>query len=154
MRTLQQPVRTFLSPTVASFVFMTVASFLFTTLSTTFTWTVSKTKARTMADLPPLLGLTIEKAAEGLQSGRFTSLDLTRAYLARIEEASEFKAVLQVNLDAVATSLRLDEERARSGSRGYVGPSSCASGLFVANSTSNETVDLCMAFQFSSRTIS
>ncbi|KAK7409129.1 hypothetical protein QQX98_008679 [Neonectria punicea] len=44
--------------------------------------------------------------------------DLVKAYLARIEEASEFKAVLQVNPEAVAAARELDEERVRSASRG------------------------------------
>ena len=64
--------------------------------------------------------MTIEKASEGLKSGRFTSLDLVKAYLARIEEASEFNAILQVNPDALTAAKHLDDERVRSGSKGYV----------------------------------
>jgi hypothetical protein len=71
-------------------------------------------------DLPPLLSITIEKASEGLNSGHFTSVDLVKAYLARIEEASEFNAVLQVNPDAITAAQHLDDERVRLGSRGYV----------------------------------
>jgi len=69
--------------------------------------------------LPSLLDLTIEEAARGLDSGRFTTLDLTKPYLARIDEASQFKAVLEVNPDALAVARELGNERARSGSRGY-----------------------------------
>lgn len=43
-----------------------------------------------------------------------------RAYLARIEEVSDFKAVLQVNPDALTAAQQLDDERVRSGRRGYV----------------------------------
>ncbi|KAK0643983.1 amidase signature domain-containing protein [Cercophora newfieldiana] len=68
-------------------------------------------------DPPPLLQLTIEKAADGLKSGNFTSLQLTKAYLARIEEASCFKAVLQLNPNALYIAQQLDEERAVSGPR-------------------------------------
>lgn len=70
--------------------------------------------------VPSLLNLTIEKASEGLESGLFTSADLVKAYLARIEEASEFNAVLQVNPDALNAARSLDDERTRSGSRGFV----------------------------------
>lgn len=71
----------------------------------------------TLEDLPPLLHLTIQEAAEGLQSGRFTTLDLTKAFLARIDEASDFKAVLQVNPEALSVARELDQERSQSGPR-------------------------------------
>ncbi|OTA54812.1 amidase [Hypoxylon sp. EC38] len=69
-------------------------------------------------NFPPLLQLSIESASEGLQTGRFTSVDLVTAYLSRIEEASEFKAVLQVNPDALLIAQKLDDERVSQGSRG------------------------------------
>ncbi|PVH81088.1 amidase signature enzyme [Cadophora sp. DSE1049] len=93
---------------------MTVISLLISALTSAF----SRAKLRTITDLPPLLNLTIESAAEGLQSGLFTSVDLVTAYLARIEEASEFNAVLEVNQQAIDAAHRLDEERKASGSRG------------------------------------
>jgi amidase len=55
------------------------------------------------------LTLTIDKAADGLEAGHFTPVDRTKAYLARIEESSEFNAVLQVNSDAVTVARELDE---------------------------------------------
>ncbi|KAF2259246.1 amidase signature enzyme [Lojkania enalia] len=70
------------------------------------------------SNLPSLLHLTIEEASDGLQSGLFTSAHLVKAYLGRIEESSEFNAVLQVNPDALSVAQQLDEERVRSGSRG------------------------------------
>ncbi|KAK1834017.1 amidase signature domain-containing protein [Podospora conica] len=70
--------------------------------------------------LPPLLHLTIEEAVKGLQSGRFTTLDLTKAFLARIDEASDFKAVLQVNPDALTIAQELDQERLESGARSHL----------------------------------
>ncbi|KAF2971833.1 hypothetical protein GQX73_g1759 [Xylaria multiplex] len=68
-------------------------------------------------DIPLLLDATIETVAEGLEAGRFTSVELVQAYMARIEEAAEFKAVLQINTEAVDVARHLDEERARSGRR-------------------------------------
>ncbi|KAB5551134.1 amidase [Coniochaeta sp. 2T2.1] len=46
--------------------------------------------------LPSLRHLTLDQAAAGLQSGSFTSVDLVKAYLARIDEVNQdLKAVLQ-----------------------------------------------------------
>lgn len=67
---------------------------------------------------PSLLHMTIKTAAEGLESGQFTSVDLTRAYLRRIEEASDFNAVLQINPDAISVARKLDEERRATKIRG------------------------------------
>lgn len=69
-----------------------------------------------------MLDLTIEKVQEGLTTGAFTSVDLVKACLARISEASEFNSVLQVNPEAVPVAEQLDEERKRLGSRGYHRP--------------------------------
>ncbi|KAK0110115.1 hypothetical protein ONS95_002770 [Cadophora gregata] len=86
--------------------------------------TITKILRSTMAPntsikgLPSLLTITIEQASEGLAAGRFTSADLVKAYIARIEEASHFKAVLEVNPDALSAAKTLDEERSRSGSMG------------------------------------
>lgn len=71
------------------------------------------------SDLPSLLNINIETTSEGLATRRFTSVDLVKAYLARIEEASYFKAVLQTNPDALTAAQELDDERIQSGSRGY-----------------------------------
>ncbi|TVY82555.1 putative amidase [Lachnellula suecica] len=70
------------------------------------------------AGIPSLLTTTIEKLSEGLNAGRLTSVDLVSAYIARIEEASEFRAVLQINPDALIVAKSLDDARVRSGSRG------------------------------------
>ncbi|KUJ20268.1 amidase signature enzyme [Mollisia scopiformis] len=68
--------------------------------------------------LPSLLTIRIEKASEGLNAGHFTSVDLVKACIARIEEASNFNAVLQVNPDVLIAAKSLDDKRLRSGSRG------------------------------------
>ncbi|GAW06898.1 amidase signature enzyme [Lentinula edodes] len=59
-----------------------------------------------------------------LDAGRFTSVDLVTAYLARIEEVNlhgaELRAVLQVSPVALDAAAILDEERQRSGKRGVL----------------------------------
>lgn len=72
------------------------------------------------SDLPSLLNIDIDAISKGLASGHFTSVDLVKTYLARIEEASYFKAILQINPDALAAAQGLDDERIRLRSRGYV----------------------------------
>ncbi|KAK0617015.1 amidase signature domain-containing protein [Immersiella caudata] len=67
---------------------------------------------------PNLLNSTIEEVAYGLQSGQLTTVDLTKAYLARIDEASGFNAVLQINPDALSAAQKLDDERKNDASRG------------------------------------
>ena len=70
-------------------------------------------------ELPPsLLNISIEEVADGLQSGWLTTVDLTKAYLARIDEASDFNAVLQINPDALSAAQKLDDERKNGTSRG------------------------------------
>ncbi|KAK0117394.1 hypothetical protein ONS96_013224 [Cadophora gregata f. sp. sojae] len=97
---------------------MTFTSFLlssFPSKYTKFTCTAAKMTQSSSYDPSSLLHLTLENASKGLQSGRLTSVDLVEAYLARIEEASEFNAILQVNPEAVSVAQHLDEERSRSG---------------------------------------
>ena len=64
--------------------------------------------------------MDVEATAEGLATGRFTSVALVKTFLTRIEEASYHKAVLQINPDASIAAQDLDDERIQSGSRGYV----------------------------------
>ncbi|KAI0099690.1 putative amidase [Nemania sp. FL0031] len=68
--------------------------------------------------IPPLLDATIKSLAEGLEARRFTSVELVEAYIARIKEAAEFRAVLQINPEAVDIARSLDEEREQSHRRG------------------------------------
>ena len=59
--------------------------------------------ALTVAQLPELLDATLAELRHGLDSGLFTSVDLTKAYLARIDEVNEdLHAVNEVNPDALA----------------------------------------------------
>lgn len=82
--------------------------------------TLTPTHEAAVDDLPSLLNANIETISECLAAGRFTSVELVKTYLARIEEASYFKAVLQVNPDALTAAQDLDDEREQSEGRGYV----------------------------------
>lgn len=66
-----------------------------------------------------MLNLTLADIAVGLDDGHFTSVDLVRSYLARINEVDGiFKSVIEINPDAIAFASQLDEERKVSGRRG------------------------------------
>ncbi|KAL6879921.1 amidase signature enzyme [Trichoderma longibrachiatum] len=69
--------------------------------------------------LPGLLNATLDQLAEGLKSGHFTSVQLTEAYLKRIEQVNEtVHAVVETNPNALAIARNLDEERASGTIRG------------------------------------
>jgi amidase len=62
--------------------------------------------------LPDLYEATIEELQTGLSLGLFTSVDLTRAYLQRIEEANpKLNCVLQCNHKALEEAAAADEAR-------------------------------------------
>ena len=62
---------------------------------------------------PDLIDVTIDDLSEGLSSGLFTSVDLVKAYLARIAEVNPvLHAVNEVNPDALAIAADLDAKRA------------------------------------------
>ena len=74
---------------------------------------------------PPVVGLTLADAAALLASGGTTSVELTRAYLARIAEYDDprgdrkgLKAVITTNARALETAAELDAERAAGTVRG------------------------------------
>ncbi|MFL5379536.1 MAG: amidase [Myxococcales bacterium] len=70
----------------------------------------------------PFEEMTIRIMDEGLVAGRFTSRQLTEAYLARIEEIDRkgptLRAVLEINPDALEIADALDKERKEKGDRG------------------------------------
>lgn len=71
--------------------------------------------------LPSLATITLDDIASGLDENRFTSVDLVRAYIARIHEVNQHvNAVLEINPDAIDIAQKLDSERRRQGRRGYV----------------------------------
>jgi amidase len=70
----------------------------------------------------PFDEMTIRELDEGLVAGRFTSRQITEAYLARIEEVDRkgpaLHAVIEVNPDALQIADELDKERKAKGDRG------------------------------------
>ncbi|KAF8823651.1 hypothetical protein HHX47_DHR9000381 [Lentinula edodes] len=72
-------------------------------------------------DIPDLYEAGIVELQAGLDAGRFTSIDLATAYLARIEEVNaqggELRAVMEVSPFALKVAAKLDEERRSSGKR-------------------------------------
>lgn len=68
---------------------------------------------------PQLLDATLDELRQGLDGGRFSSVDLTKAYIARIKEVNgQLHAVNEINPDALEIAAKLDKER----SKGKVGP--------------------------------
>jgi len=62
---------------------------------------------------PDLIEVGVEELIAGLESGAWTSVDLTKAYIARIEEMNPtVHAVTEINPDALAIAATLDTERA------------------------------------------
>ncbi|KAG0698081.1 amidase [Suillus ampliporus] len=71
--------------------------------------------------LPDLLYATIDDLQSGLEAGTFTSVDLTKAYLARIDEVNPvLHAVIETNPDAISIAASLDAERASGSTRGML----------------------------------
>ncbi|KAK4197978.1 amidase signature domain-containing protein [Triangularia verruculosa] len=63
------------------------------------------------SDIPSLLDITLDDIAAGLDSGKFTVLDLVRAYLKRINEVDDhFRSIPKTNSDAEAIAQSLDDE--------------------------------------------
>ena len=63
--------------------------------------------------------ITLEDLQNGLDGGKFSSVDLVKVYLARIAEVNDyFRAVIETNPDAVAIANALDDERWAHGRRG------------------------------------
>ncbi|KAF2449082.1 amidase signature enzyme, partial [Karstenula rhodostoma CBS 690.94] len=66
-----------------------------------------------------LINITLSELFHGLETRNFTSADLVKAYLNRINEVDhEFHSVIETNPDALETAHALDIERSTSGSRG------------------------------------
>jgi amidase len=69
-----------------------------------------------MADDVPVGGSAIQDLANGLRTGRFTSRELTEAYLARIaaldSAGPELRSVIEVNPDVLQIAEACDRERA------------------------------------------
>ncbi|RCI12040.1 hypothetical protein L249_0530 [Ophiocordyceps polyrhachis-furcata BCC 54312] len=77
----------------------------------------STTVSELAPKFPPLLDSTLDDLQAGLEAGHFTSVDLVRAYVARIEQVNDqLRAVLEINPEAEAIAKVLDLER-RNGQR-------------------------------------
>ncbi|TFK67632.1 amidase signature enzyme [Pluteus cervinus] len=70
---------------------------------------------------PDLYEASVDELQAGLDAGQFTSVDLVKAYFARIEEVNlqgpELRAVLELNPSALALAAELDVERKTTGKR-------------------------------------
>jgi len=77
--------------------------------------------SRECAGLPDLYEASITQLQLGMSEGNFTSLDLVKAYLARIEEVNhtgpKLHAVIETNPKALMQAAALDLERKTKGSR-------------------------------------
>ncbi|KAH0341462.1 amidase, partial [Aureobasidium melanogenum] len=66
-----------------------------------------------LGEFPSLINVTTEELATGLEAGRFTSVNLVKAYSARIMEMnSTLRMVTELNPDALAIAAELDAMRA------------------------------------------
>lgn len=75
--------------------------------------------SNSVAEFPKLIDATIETLTEGLARNKFTSVDLVKAYFARISEVNDtLHAVTEVNPDALAIAAQLDIERSAGSIRG------------------------------------
>lgn len=63
-------------------------------------------------EIPDLLHASVDDLAQGLESGAFSSVQLTRAYLARIAEVNDkLRAVIETNPYALQEAERADAAR-------------------------------------------
>ncbi|KAJ3967751.1 amidase signature domain-containing protein [Lentinula raphanica] len=91
-------------------------------LQTLSVHSLTTTTPRTVeAPLPDLYEASILELQHGLDAGQFTSVDLIKAYFARIEEVNiqgpGLRAVIEMNPSALEQAAALDAERAVSGKR-------------------------------------
>ncbi|KAG8744621.1 hypothetical protein FRC10_009846 [Ceratobasidium sp. 414] len=74
-----------------------------------------------LIEYPDLYEASILELQTGLDNGRFTSVDLVKAYLARIDEVNlkgpTLRAVIETNPRALEQAAALDAERKRTGKR-------------------------------------
>ncbi|KAH9171824.1 amidase signature domain-containing protein [Lactarius sanguifluus] len=78
--------------------------------------------SREVLTLPDLYEASITELQDGLQGGLFTSVDLVKAYLARIDEVNlkgpKLRAVIETNPRILVQATALDVERKEKGARG------------------------------------
>lgn len=67
--------------------------------------------------------ITLDSIAIGLELGKFTSVDLVKTYIVRINEVdNSYQSVFELNPDATSIAQQLDNERIANGRRGFVVP--------------------------------
>ncbi|KAF4596148.1 hypothetical protein EYR38_007522 [Pleurotus pulmonarius] len=90
-------------------------------LSLSFSDLVSMRSLHIKRQLPDLYEASVPELQAGLDAGDFTSVDLVKAYFARIEEVNlkgpVLRAVLEINPSALTQAADLDAERKASGKR-------------------------------------
>ncbi|KAG6892869.1 hypothetical protein C0993_002676, partial [Termitomyces sp. T159_Od127] len=84
-------------------------------------WLATIPPARQPIALPDLYEASIAELQAGLDAGHFSSVELVKAYIARIEEVNlkgpALRAVIETNPSAIATAEALDNERRTKGPR-------------------------------------
>ncbi|KFY29869.1 hypothetical protein V494_08416 [Pseudogymnoascus sp. VKM F-4513 (FW-928)] len=71
------------------------------------------TKRKPKPDFPDLLDAGVDDLMKGLKQKHFTSVDLVKAYLQRIQEVQpQLHAITEINPDAISIAQSLDAERA------------------------------------------
>lgn len=86
--------------------------FVFTTGAISLLLQGSLGRANDGHRLPLLLEATLDELRAGLDAGRFTSVELTKAYIARIQEVNkDLHAVTEINPDALVIAAELDRAR-------------------------------------------
>lgn len=81
-------------------------------------WSVCKSTS----PYPDLLTATLEEVASGLDNGLFTSVELTQAYIARIQETQPIlKAIIEVNPHALTEAAAADAARKAGSKAGLLG---------------------------------
>ncbi|KAH9931195.1 amidase signature enzyme [Amylocystis lapponica] len=101
--------------------FVVLCAVLATAQAATARWNSARPIVDARATLPDLYEASVTELQTGLDAGAFTSVDLVKAYFARIEEVNlkgpELRAVIETNPSALAQAAALDVERAASGRR-------------------------------------
>ncbi|GAM34993.1 hypothetical protein TCE0_015r02939 [Talaromyces pinophilus] len=99
------------------------------------------------AVLPSLLNITLDEIAIGLDRNQFTSEDLVRSYIARIDEVNhKLNAVVEINPDAFAIARQLDNERLISGKRSVLHgvPILLKDNIFTSDKMQTTAGSLCL----------
>ncbi|KAF8653663.1 hypothetical protein AX16_003814 [Volvariella volvacea WC 439] len=82
---------------------------------------IRPTSRNEKVQFPDLYEASVQELQAGLDAGHFTSVDLVKAYFARIEEVNlqgpALRAVLELNPSALAQAAALDAERRTKGKR-------------------------------------